>query len=117
MTNWNITDRIIPLKYEPYIRYFHDVPKDIIDYYNQYVFIDNNVQPYLLNYIISEWLVYALRNGVYPAVYILTYGWEQCGHLMLQDHITDSIYAFYNSEYNIPIFGKQFVPSFLLKLK
>lgn len=119
MNHWNFTDRIIPLQYEPVVQYFHNVPKEIIDFYNQYVFVEINVKSCLLNFMISEWLIYAFRCGLTPAVYILTYGWDQCGHLMYQDQVTDSIYMFYthnsNSEPNL-IFGKKYPPTFLLYL-
>ena len=112
-------NKIIPTSYEPYIPYFNNVPDNIINYYNQYVFTEKDIAKPILNYMISEWLTYGFRHHEHVAVYIYMFGWEQYGDYMFNDQVTDSVYMFYsnfNKENPNFIFGYNCPPSFLINL-
>ena len=113
-------NKVIPVIYEPYIQYFNDVPKYILDYYNNYVFTEKKISYPLLNYMISEWLTYAFRNKNQGAACIYMYGWDNYGHYMFNDQVTTSIYMFYsyfnNGQEPHLIWGENCQPSFLVNL-
>lgn len=112
-------NKIIPIKYEPYLQYFNKVPDHILEYYDQFVFTEKHISKPLLNFMISEWLTYAFRNYEPTAVYIYMFGWEKYEYLMFNDQVTDSIYMFYayfNKDNPNYIFGYNYPPSFLVNL-
>jgi len=89
----------------------NNVPKNVIDYYKNYVFSDYKVNNAIINFIITEWLIQTYKYyGVFAVdtLVILHFGWDY--HYLFNKPAIDSIKNTYTKNNNKPIY----YPSFIL---